>query len=1211
MAISYDLLSEFARLVNKDKKSAAESTVYGTIVEDGEGNKYVKLDGSDQLTPLNDNERPAADSTTVNANVGERVSVLIKNHTATVTGNVSSPAARTGDVENLGDQVLEIQKFDIAIGERVEANEGYIKELQADHIDVGEIKAAVGDISKLNADEAIIDKLIAAEGDIESIKSTQINTELLDAKYATIDQLKLNKGEVFDLKARDLEVTNKLEANEADIEELHTTIFDAESGEIKFANIDFANIGTAAIEKFFSKSGMIKDLVVGDHTVTGQFVGVTIDAGSISTGQLIADRIVVKGDDGIYYKLNVEAGVVASAEVSEEQLQNGLHGDTIIAHTITAEKVDVKDLVAFGATIGGFHITEDSLYSGAKSAVNNTTRGIYLDKDGQFNVGDSSNFLKFFKDTDGTYKLAIQAQKITFGAGKKDVETAIGEVNTAANTAQSTANKAQTTANGAQTTANNANTAASNAQTAATNAQQTADAVQTNLNNLKIGGRNLLTNTHFPLNNNRYDHIDKIGEGGFMFTHNDYQQYDSTGVLTTIIPKDTECIVSAKIRGNASLVIYNISESGNRPVSFVSPDKLSETEFTRFTLSYTTHADVYAVYLYTRYRSENYTEWFEVEPNSLKLEFGNKATDWTPAPEDVDASISNAQAAADEAQAKANANAEDLTKYIASTNAALDSMQDQIDGSITTWFYGVAPTTSNAPAKDWTTTDLKNNHLGDLYYNTVTGYCYRWQVVNNIYSWQLVKDTDVTKALEDAASAKDTADKKRQVFTATPTPPYDVGDLWVQGTNGDIMRCQTSKNKGQAYAASDWIKASKYTDDTVAKNAQSTANSAQTAASNAQSTANTAQSTANTAQSTANTAQTTASNAQSTANKAQADIDGLEIGARNLLVNSEKTVGEDAVKEFVQFADIAPIFDTYGLIEYTISFDIKSADTTNNNAVQVYCQNGSGSRHNFNEYVTVTTEWQRLHVTVTPVMNDESLTESKLAFYGTYDTGNIPIVRNVKIEKGNRATDWTPAPEDVKTDIDSAQTTATNAQQTADEANAIANEAVFNIDGLANQIASLVRGENGETLMTQTDDGWIFDISKIISKLESTSEAASASAADISELQNGLSSIESDVSNIGKVTAHISATSNESGQPQLELSASNNSFRVVITNTSINFMDGSDCPAYISNKRLNIDQAQIDESLSFPTPSDSVKPGEWIWKTRSNGNYGLTWKELT
>ena len=156
-----------------------------------------------------------------------------------------------------------------------------------------------------------------------------------------------------------------------------------------------------------------------------------------------------------------------------------------------------------------------------------------------------------------------------------------------------------------------------------------------------------------------------------------------------------------------------------------------------------------------------------------------------------------------------------LSNYATTVNGTLDSLQDQIDGSITTWFYGVAPTTSNAPASSWTTTDMKNNHLGDLYYNTVTGYSYRWQVVNNVHSWQRITDTDVTKALADASKAQDTADSKRRVFSAQPAPPYDVNDLWVQGTSGDIMRCTVARATGN-YIAGDWTKASKYTDDTVA-----------------------------------------------------------------------------------------------------------------------------------------------------------------------------------------------------------------------------------------------------------------------------------------------------------------------------------------------------------------------------------------------------------
>lgn len=169
--------------------------------------------------------------------------------------------------------------------------------------------------------------------------------------------------------------------------------------------------------------------------------------------------------------------------------------------------------------------------------------------------------------------------------------------------------------------------------------------------------------------------------------------------------------------------------------------------------------------------------------------------------------------------------AQDFASTVTRIDADMESLQGQIDGSITTWFYEVAPTNENAPAVNWTSTDEKNIHLGDLYYDTVTGYCYRWQVQNNAYSWQRITDTDVTKALSDAASAQDTADAKRRVFVSTPVPPYDVGDLWVQGDGGDILRCNAQKISGQSYAAGDWVKASKYTDDTTANQALTLAGS--------------------------------------------------------------------------------------------------------------------------------------------------------------------------------------------------------------------------------------------------------------------------------------------------------------------------------------------------------------------------------------------------
>lgn len=102
--------------------------------------------------------------------------------------------------------------------------------------------------------------------------------------------------------------------------------------------------------------------------------------------------------------------------------------------------------------------------------------------------------------------------------------------------------------------------------------------------------------------------------------------------------------------------------------------------------------------------------------------------------------------------------------------------------------------------------------------------------------------------------------------------------------------------------------------------------------------------------------------------------------------------------EFVQYTDMAPIIDKYGLQRYQISFDIKSASTASASTVMVYLQNGTGSKYSFSTDVPVTTSYQRQTITVTPVLADNTLTQAILAFYGTYGTGNTPTIRNVQMQ---------------------------------------------------------------------------------------------------------------------------------------------------------------------------------------------------------------------
>lgn len=148
----------------------------------------------------------------------------------------------------------------------------------------------------------------------------------------------------------------------------------------------------------------------------------------------------------------------------------------------------------------------------------------------------------------------------------------------------------------------------------------------------------------------------------------------------------------------------------------------------------------------------------------------------------------------------------------------VEDIQNQIDGKIDTYYFDYAPNNSNLPASEWTTASARQKHVGDLFFWKSKGFTYRYMKVDTSFQWVRVKDADIESAMQKASTAQDTADGKRRVFTSTPTPPYDVGDLWTQGSTGDLMRCRTARARGN-YNFSDWILATKYTDDTVANKA--------------------------------------------------------------------------------------------------------------------------------------------------------------------------------------------------------------------------------------------------------------------------------------------------------------------------------------------------------------------------------------------------------
>lgn len=477
MSLDKKVIKDFVAAVNKKEETKTPTILTGTVHREG-GTVSVKIDGSESLTPV---------STVINVEDGERVTVIIENHKAMITGNLSSPAARTKDVEGLKEVVAD--KVDTAQLKAIKAEVGEIsgdvanfKETTTEKLTAQDAKIKKIDGNVANFKETTTEKLTAQDAKIEKIDGNvasfkETTTEKLNANSAAIGSLDSTFANFKDA------TVEKFKANEASIEDLITGKLSAKDADLKYANIDFSNIGKTAMEYFYAQSGLVKDVKIGDATITGELVGVTISGDLLKGNTVVADKLVIKGSDGLYYKLNTDG-----MSVEKEQTDyNSLNGQVIRAKSITATKIDVKDLVAFGATIGGFKIGQDSIYSGVKESVGNTTRGIYMDNDGQFVFGDASQYVKFYRVSEGKYKLAIAVEDLFIGSKsivesiedvQKTAENAASvasSASSAASTANSTANAAKSTAEGASKTASDAASTASAANQTAANAKSTAD----------------------------------------------------------------------------------------------------------------------------------------------------------------------------------------------------------------------------------------------------------------------------------------------------------------------------------------------------------------------------------------------------------------------------------------------------------------------------------------------------------------------------------------------------------------------------------------------------------------------------------------------------------------------------------------------------------------------------------------------------------------
>lgn len=225
--------------------------------------------------------------------------------------------------------------------------------------------------------------------------------------------------------------------------------------------------------------------------------------------------------------------------------------------------------------------------------------------------------------------------------------------------------------------------------------------------------------------------------------------------------------------------------------------------------------------------------------------------------------------------------------------------------------------------------------------------------------------------------------------------------------------------------------------------------------------------------------------------------------------------------------------------------------------------------------------------------------DTKGCFYVNKQTGGSIILQKPKLELGNRQSDWSPAPEDIDAAIEDRETKeeVEKIRKNLQEQVTSAKQMIDSINGI---IQNLVIDKDGQTLMEQTSNGWVFKMDNITSVIEKIAEDLQKEGSDRSSSVDELLGL---IDELNKKTAYVNITTNSSGDPNLILGRQDSDFKLVISNSTINFMNGSSIPAYINGDIF------YGQNI---TAKNQLKIGEssgYIWQKRANGNLGLIYTE--
>ena len=658
MGLSSDLISQFVKITNDTNKSKKETTAYGTVV-DHNGGMYVRLDGSDLLTPM---------TKTVGVKDGDRVTISIKDHTATVTGNISSPSASSSELKAVDDKVgnfttvttkeliaqsakiEDLTADNVTIKDKLTANEGYISDLQADNLTINKkLTANEAEVKKLTADYAEINSLVAKKASVDDLEATnasihnlasdygdfkELATDKFTANEAEIGKIKTDKANITDLNAATAEI-NKLLAKKASIDDLDATnarIDTLTASQIttdylkaNYANIDLANVNNTWIQNGIIKNGAIGEVAIHEGAITNAKIAdatieaakiKTINADTITAGTLKTNRLIITGEDGtdsIVKAINTANGV---AEANSTKIQ--------------AASIDVVDLSAFNAKIAQFILKDNAIYSG-KTSIIDPTSGIYISTTG---IGAGNGALTDTNESpvqiyaDGGMKLNGKNGYIDFNSVTGDLDI-----------------NATTLKIGSKTVASN---------------EDVTDAV----NSMEIGGRNYILNSAFDEYTPDGSNITKLADT-VTFNGGDPKNYITLQLSNnfTSSARGKKLALSMDIKVNEEItfgtknpwigfelnIVYDDSSKDFLDLLGGKKIPTAKADWTNYKQIVTVQ-DRKIITVWLNIICRNFTGSISVR--HPKVEISTKVTDWTPAPEDISDNLDTIQYGLDDLTAR-------------------------------------------------------------------------------------------------------------------------------------------------------------------------------------------------------------------------------------------------------------------------------------------------------------------------------------------------------------------------------------------------------------------------------------------------------------------------------------------------------------------------------------------------------------------------------